>query len=192
MKFLLPFLIPAFVGCVSRPPESPPPAWGEAVSREVAALGSRTWVIVAESSFPVISRRGTRTVVIDGETPEVVEYIVNLLEQSENVRPRFSTARELLFLVNDLSPGVDQFRERLKVALHGHTLNQMDHRALTLLAQNNADKYAVLVLKTRTALPYSNVYIELDSGFWDLESETRLRLDMSGGTQQPQGNEKID
>jgi len=130
--------------------------------------------------------------VIDGETPEVLEYIVNLLEQSENVRPKFNTARELLFLVNDLSPGVDQFRERLKVALHGHTVNQMDHRALTLLAQSDADKYAVLVLKTKTALPYSNVYIELDSGFWDLESEARLRLDMSGGTQQPQGNEKIE
>lgn len=192
MKFLLPFLIPAFVGCGSRPPENPPPAWGAAVSREVAALGSRNWVIVAESSFPVISRRGTRTVVIDGETPEVVEYIVNLLEQSENVRPRFTTARELPFLVNDLSPGVDQFRERLNVALHGHAVNQMDHRALTLLAQSDADKYAVLVLKTKTALPYSNVYIELDSGFWDRESEARLRLDMSGGAQQPQGNEKIE
>ena len=192
MKFLLPFLIPALVGCGSRPPESLPPAWGGAVSREVAALGSRNWVIVAESSFPVISRRGTRTVVIDGEIPEVVEYIVNLLEQSENVRPRFNTARELPFLVNDLSPGVDQFRARLKVALHGHTVNQMDHRALTLLAQSDADKYAVLVLKTKTALPYSNVYIELDSGFWDFESEARLRLEMSEGTQQPRGNEKIE
>ena len=180
MKFLIPILCLAVVGCGSSPPENPPPAWGGVVSREVAALGSRNWVIVAESSFPVISRRGTRTVMIDGEIPEVVEYIVNILEQSENVRPRFSTARELPFLVNDLSPGVDQFRERLKVALHGHSVQQMDHRALTLLAQSDADKYAVLVLKTKTALPYSNVFIELDSGFWDRESEARLRMDMSG------------
>jgi len=192
MKFLLLFLILALVGCGSRPPEDPPPAWGGAVSREVAALGSRNWIIVAESSFPVVSRRGTRTIVVDGEIPEVVEYIVNVLEQSENVRPRFNTARELPFLVNDLSPGVDQFRERLKVALHGHAVNQMDHRALALLAQSDADKFAVLILKTRTALPYSNVFIELDSGFWDRESEARLRQDMSGGAQQPEGNEKIE
>ncbi|MDA7888872.1 hypothetical protein N9A86_05775, partial [Akkermansiaceae bacterium] len=88
--------------------------------------------------------------------------------------------------------GVDQFRERLKVALHGHSVQQMDHRALTLLAQSDADKYAVLVLKTKTALPYSNVFIELDSGFWDRESEARLRMDMSATGQQSQSNEKIE
>ena len=192
MKSLVPFLFLAIAGCGSSPPDEPPPPWGAMVSREVVALGSRNWVIVAESSFPVISRRGTRTVMVDGEIPEVVEYIVNLLEQSENVRPRFSVARELPFLVNDVSPGIDQYRERLNTALHGHPVNQMDNRALTLLAQSDADKYAVLVFKTKTALPYSNVFIELDSGFWDREAEAKLRSDMSSAEQHGPVYEKVD
>jgi len=35
--------------------------------------------------------------------------------------------------------------------------------------------YRVLVLKTRSALPYTSVFMELGSGYWDAESESALR-----------------
>ena len=54
----------------------------------------------------------------------------------------------------------------------------MDNRALILLAHSDASKYAILVLKSKTSLPYSSVFIELDSGYWDRESEDRLRQEM--------------
>ena len=92
--------------------------------------------------------------------------------------PSFSTARELSFVSNDRAPGIDYLREQLNEALHGHKVRQMDNRSLTLLAQSDALKYAILVLKSKTALPYSSVFIELDSGYWDRESEDRLRQEM--------------
>jgi hypothetical protein len=33
----------------------------------------------------------------------------------------------------------------------------------------------VLVIRTPTALPYSSVFLELQPGYWDVASETRLR-----------------
>ena len=165
-------------GCASRQ-VAQPPAWGEGVSREVSALGVSNWIIVAESSFPVMSRRGVRTMVVDAEIPELVDYIVNDLEKSAHVIPRFNTARELPFVENDNAPGIDEFRRLLKEALHGNQVREMDHRSLTLLAHSDVAKYAVLVLKTRSALPYSNVFIELDSGFWDRDSEDKLRSEIS-------------
>ena len=57
-------------------------------------------------------------------------------------------------------------------------IGEMDNRSLTLLAHSDASKYAVLVLKSKTALPYSSVFIELDSGYWDRDSEDRLRQEM--------------
>lgn len=164
--------------CSSSPPEEPPP-WGASVSREVKALGASNWIIVAESSFPVISRRGVRTMVVDAEIPELVDFIVNDLESTSNVTARFSMARELPYVSNDTAPGADEFRKLLNEALHGHPVQQMDHRSLTLLAHSDVSKYAVLVLKTRTTLPYSNVFIELDSGYWDRASEDQLRKDMN-------------
>ncbi len=167
-------------GCGLSTPSSPPPPWAEEVTREVGALGIQNWIIIAESSFPVASRRGVRTVVVDADVPELVDFVINELEKSETVNPSFNLARELPFVKNDNAPGIDEFRRQLKEALHGHQVREMDHRSLTLLAHSESAKYAVLVLKTRTALPYSNVFIELDSGYWDRESEDALRREIAG------------
>ncbi len=179
------------VGCSSSTQKAPPP-WAGVVSREVNALGIQNWIIISESSFPVVSNRGVRTVVVDTEIPELVDYVVNEFEKSETVIPSFSTARELPFVKNDRAPGIDEFRKLLKEALHGHEVRQMDHRSLTMLAQSDATKYAVLVLKTKTTLPYSSVFIELDSGYWDRESEDNLRKDMRSGQDKTQNNETIN
>lgn len=169
-----------FSGCASSTPKTPePPGWGAGVSREIRALGVSNWIIVAESSFPIISRRGVRTMVVEAEIPEVVDYIVNDLESVSNVTASFNTARELPFVENDNAPGIDEFRRLLSEALHGNTVREMDNRSLNLLAQSDASKFAILVFKTKTNLPYSNVYIELDSGFWDRSSEDKLRGDIS-------------
>ncbi len=175
---------------MSRVPRGTPPPWGEVVSREVNALGIQNWIIVAESSFPVVSRRGVRTLVVDAEIPQVVDYVVNELEKSETVKPSFSMARELPFVKNDRAPGIDEFRDLLRASLHGHEVREMEHRSLSLLAHSDSASYAVLVLKTKSALPYSNVFIELDSGYWDRESEDHLRRDMTSAQLRSKSNEK--
>jgi hypothetical protein len=151
------------------------PAWGPVVSREIDTLGSQNWIIIADASFPVVSRRGVRTVLVEAEIPELVDFVVNDLERSENVKPTFNTARELPFLSNDWAPGIDQFRKQLKSALHGHQVREMDYRSLSLVAQSESSNFVVLVLKSRTSLPYSSVFVELDSGYWDRDLEKGLR-----------------
>jgi hypothetical protein len=39
-------------------------------------------------------------------------------------------------------------------------------------------QHPALVRKIKTALPYSSIFIELDSGFWDQRSEQKLRSKM--------------
>ena len=174
--WFLPLLL--LVGGCGSAPDRTAPVWAGTVEREVDALGIQNWIIVAESSFPVVTRGGVRTLVVDGEIPQIVDFIVNHLEKSETVTPAFNTARELSFVSNDRAPGIDSLREQLNKSLHGHQVRQMDNRALILLAHRDASKYAILVLKSKTSLPYSSVFIELDSGYWDRESEDRLRQEM--------------
>ena len=44
-----------------------------------------------------------------------------------------------------------------------------------IIIGGTANKFTVLVFKTTTALPYSGIFIELDSAYWDRESERDLR-----------------
>lgn len=151
------------------------PKWESRVDAEVRALGYRNWIVVGDAAFPVHSRRGVKTLVIDDEIPEVLSGVLNTLERVQNVTPRLHVSRELRHVPNDRAPGMDEYRRFLESETRGYPIREMEHRSLSLLLEDSSKSFAVLVLKTKTALPYSSVFIELDSGYWDSESEQLLR-----------------
>ena len=160
-------------GCASKSEPSP---WGAVLDSELRAMGYRNWIVVGDSAFPIHSRRGVRTLVIDGEIPEVLEGVLQSLENAQRVEPRIYAARELRHVPNDKAPGIEAHRKQLEKALHGHPAREMDYRAMSTILEDSSKSFAVLVLKTKTALPYSSVFIELDSAYWDGESEREMRL----------------
>lgn len=162
-------------GCASRPNPSP---WGVVLDSELRAMGYRNWIVVSDSAFPVHSRRGVRTLLIDGEIPEVLEGVLQSLENAQKVAPRIYAARELRHVPQDKAPGIEAYRRHLERALHGHPVREMDHRALSMILEDSSKSFAVLVLKTKTSLPYSSIFIELDSAYWDGESEREMRRKM--------------
>jgi D-ribose pyranose/furanose isomerase RbsD len=149
--------------------------WQAAVDNQVAQLGYRNWIVIAESSFPAQNRSGMRQISAPVEVPEAVDYVLQALERTESVRQQVYLARELRSVENDYAPGIDTMRESLRESLHGHEATELDQQSLmTLLADANRS-YDVLVIRTQTALPYSSVFMELKPGYWDPDSESRLR-----------------
>lgn len=149
--------------------------WKASVNHQVAQLGYRNWIVVAEASFPAHSRAGVRQVTANAEVPEVVDYVLNALEQTQHVRPRIYLTRELRAVENDFAPGIDELREKINTSLHGHEATELDQQSLLTLLESANQSFDVLVIRTPTALPYSSVFLELQPGYWDAESEQRLR-----------------
>jgi D-ribose pyranose/furanose isomerase RbsD len=166
----------ALLGCGGYvEPES---RWAATLGPELQAMGYRNWVVVADAAFPIHSKRGVRTLVVDGEIPEVLHGVVESIESVQNVSPRIYLSRELRHVKNERAPGIDEFKVQLEEALHGYPVREMDYRSLSLMLEDSTSKFSVLVLKTRTALPYSAVFIEMDSAYWDMDSERELRQRM--------------
>jgi L-fucose mutarotase/ribose pyranase (RbsD/FucU family) len=159
-------------GCVAMKQEN---AWKGAVDRQAAQLGYRNWIVIAEASFPAHSRPGVRQITAPVEVPQAVDYVLQALERTENVRPQVYVTRELRSVENDFAPGIDRLREQLKEALHGHETTQLDQQSLLTLLEDANRSFDVLVVRTQTALPYSSVFLELKPGYWDASSEMRLR-----------------
>lgn len=159
-------------GCASFGPQSP---WQVAVDNQAAQLGYRNWIVIAEASFPAHSRPGVRQVAAPVEIPEAVDYVLHALEQTENVRPRVYLTRELRSVENDFAPGIDEMRRRIKDSLHGHEATELDQNSLLTLLEDANRSFDVLVIRTQSALPYSSVFMELQPGYWDESSESRLR-----------------
>lgn len=149
--------------------------WKGSVNQQVNQLGYRNWIVISEASFPAHSRPGTRQVISDAEVPEVVDYVLNALEQTQHVRPQIYLTREMRSVENDFAPGIDTMRERIRESLHGHEPTELDQQSLITLLESANQSYDVLVIRTPTALPYTSVFLELQPGYWDAESEDRLR-----------------
>ena len=152
--------------------------WKTAVEVQTAQLGYRNWIVIAEASFPAHSRPGTRQINAYEPIPVVLDEVLKTLEKTEHVRPRIYSTRELRSVENDFAPGVDEYRKVLDAALHGHEVTEMEQDSLLTLVQDAQKSFDVLVIRTTTALPYSSVFLELQPGYWDGESEQRLRADM--------------
>jgi len=149
--------------------------WRAAVDNQAAQLGYRNWIVIAEASFPAHSRIGVRKVTAPVEVPEALDYVLQALERTENVRPQIYLTRELRSVENDFAPGIDELRKRLQASLHGHEPAELDQQSLLTLLEDANRSFDVLVIRTQTALPYSSVFLELKPGYWDADSESRLR-----------------
>ncbi len=156
-----------------------PADWKSSVSRQVNQLGYRNWIVIAEASFPAHNRPGFRQVNTDAEIPEVVDYVLNAIEQNQHVRPRVYLTRELRAVENDFAPGIDELRSQINESLHGHEPTELDQQSLVTLLESANQNFEVLVIRTPTALPYTSVFMELQPGYWDAESEERLRQRIS-------------
>ena len=160
------------LGCADLRQES---EWKAAINRQVGQLGYRNWIVIAEASFPAHSRPGVRQVSASVEIPEALDYVLGTLEQTETVRPQIYVPRELRSVENDFAPGIDEFRKQLSGSLHGHETTELDQQSLLTLLEDANRSFDVLIIRTPTALPYSSVFLELRPGYWDVDSETRLR-----------------
>lgn len=150
-------------------------SWQAAVDRQAAQLGYRNWIVIAEASYPAQNRPGLRQVVADVDIPEALDYVLHALERTENLRPRVYLTRELRSIENDFAPGIDEMRKRINGALHGHEAAQLEQQSLMTLLEDTARSFDVLVIRTRSAMPYASVFLELQPGYWDEASESRLR-----------------
>ncbi len=153
--------------------------WRGSVNNQVSQLGYRNWIVIAEASFPAHSRPGIRQVNASAEIPEVLDYVLNALESTQNVRPRIYLTREVRAVENDFAPGIDHFRGQIQASLHGHETTELDQQSLLTLMESANQSFDVLVIRTPSALPYSSVFLELQPGYWDAESEDRLRQRIS-------------
>lgn len=177
-SFMLPvcFLGLFLGGCQdSKPAER---EWKDQLYKNLAVVGARNWIVIAESSFPAYTGPGIRTMLSDKTSDEVLLDVLDMLEKEAHVVPRIMVSAELRNVTEDYAPGIRRYRHNIDKMLPGRQHFELMSRTINSLIEDAAKQFNVLVIKTKTSLPYSNIYIELDSGYWNSESETFLRNKM--------------
>ncbi len=152
--------------------------WEQILKERLDAFGHRNWLVVADSAYPSQSKAGIETIVADEEQIAVLEKVRTILNASQHVTPIVYTDEELTFVEEKYAPGVTAYREKLASLLHGYQANVLPHDTIISKLDQVAETFRVLLIKSNMRIPYTSVFFQLECGYWNAESEKRLRAAM--------------
>jgi len=174
MSFLRLFLPLAMAGLQLHAQTS----WQEKVAHALPLLGHRDWIVVADPAYPLKNSTGFEVFATGLSQTDLLTVVLNALGGARNVRPVFFTDTELAYVSEQDANGISAYRAQLATLLKGGEASSLPQDQLEAKVDEAARTFHVLVLKSTTPLPYSAVFIDLDTGYWSPDAENRLRAAM--------------
>jgi hypothetical protein len=154
------------------------PAWHQTLADRVQLYGHRNWIVIADSAYPAQSRDGIETIATGAGQIDVLRQVLSTLESLKHLRPVAYTDAELPHVSEEDAPGITAYRKDLAELLAQQPVRVLPHEEIIAKLDEAGATFKVLILKTDLTLPYTSVFLELDCGYWNAESEKRLRAAM--------------
>ena len=155
--------------------------WVHTIEERMPLFGHRNWLVVADAAYPAQSRPGIETILSGESQQATMETVLSHLRTCRHVRPIVYVDRELEYVDEKDAPGVGGYRRWLQTTLEGLTVNYAPHEEIIAKLDRAAQMFSILIIKSTMAIPYTSVFIELDCGYWDADSEARLRAVIQRG-----------
>jgi len=153
--------------------------WKKQFEEVLPLLGHRNWILVVDKAYPMQSADGIQTIYTNEKLLPVLKRVLKSIEKEKHTKPIIYTDKELLFMRDDLSKGVDSFKSNLTQMLSKQDIQCIPHDEVFAKLDAASKLFNVVVLKTDCIMPYTSVFIELDCGYWSAEKEQTLRARIS-------------
>ncbi|MCS7223704.1 MAG: hypothetical protein NZ959_03945 [Armatimonadetes bacterium] len=149
--------------------------WFKELEDRLPTLGHRNWLAIVDMAFPDLVAPGIVKIWTNADLLRVLSDCLRLIQRFPHIKPILWLDRELDFVREEEAPGISQYRENLKVTLEKLPVKQENHEDIIKRLDEAGRTFTVVLLKTRTCLPYSSVFVELECGYWDKTRESHLR-----------------
>ena len=159
--------------------------WVHTIEERMPLFGYRNWLVVADAAYPAQSRPGIETVLSGESKQATLETVLAHLRACRHIRPIIHVDRELEFVDVKNAAGVDGYRQWLQTTLEGLTVNFAPHEEIIAKLDRAAQMFSILIIKSTMVIPYTSVFIELECGYWNADSEARLRAVIQRGESKP-------
>lgn len=153
--------------------------WQKIVTERLPEYGHRNWIVIADSAYPLQSKAGIETIVVDADQLTVVRGVMNILAHAKHVTPIVYLDKELSYLNDKDAPGVEAYRQQLTALFAGRLVQPMLHEQIISQLDEVSQTFRVLILKTNMTIPYTTVFLRLDCAYWGPDAEKRLRERMA-------------
>jgi len=154
-------------------------AWQTKLLEELPLLGRGNWIVVVDAAYPWQVAPGMEMVETNADAPDVINTVLKAISAFPHVQPIFYSDAELPFVSETDAPGISAYRATLQNMLTGKPAQSLPQTQILAQMEEAGQAYHVLVLKTRLTLPYTALFMQLQSGYWNDVAEQRLRAAMS-------------
>ena len=152
--------------------------WKTELENTLKLFGHRNWIVIADGAYPEQSNPAIKTITIDANQLEAVEYVSQLIEKAGHVDANTFIDKEMAFVSEKDAPGIETYREELNKVLEGKSVKTLLHEDIIRQLDESAKLFNVLVIKTDLAIPYTSVFFQLECGYWNANAENNLRKAM--------------
>jgi D-ribose pyranose/furanose isomerase RbsD len=153
------------------------PDWQSKLNSALPSFGHRNWIIVADAAYPKQSAPGIETFATGKGQVEVIKYVLNEIDKAQHIYPIVSMDAELKFVHEEVSKGVNAYRNELQTLLQDKEVSNLPHEEIIAKLDEAGKMFNILILKTNMTIPYTSVFLELACGYWDSENEAKLRME---------------
>ena len=150
--------------------------WKQTLSESLPLLGHRNWIVVVDSAYPLQTSPGIQTIDTGSHQLAVVDAVLSALAKTKHVRPTVYIDKELAFVPEEDAKGISAYRTALASRFAtGNSATPLPHEEIIAKLDEAGKTFHVLVLKTTMVLPYTSVFFQLECGYWNADSEKKLR-----------------
>lgn len=153
--------------------------WKTEVENTIKLFGHRNWIVVADGAYPKQSNLAIKTITVDANQLEVVQFVNEVINKSTHVQANIFVDKEMAFVAEKDAKGIDKYRTELNKILDKKNLKTQLHEDIIKELDNSAKLFDVLIIKTNLTIPYTSVFFQLDCGYWNAEAENNLRTNLN-------------
>jgi L-fucose mutarotase/ribose pyranase (RbsD/FucU family) len=167
---------------VQQKPETTPTAadnWKTEVEKTIQLFGHRNWIVVADGAYPKQSNPAIKTIAVDANQLEVVQFVHEAIEKTAHVQANIFVDKEMAFVAEKDAKGIENYRLELNKILNTKNLNTKLHEEIIVDLDKSGELFDVLIIKTKLAIPYTSVFFRLECGYWNAEAEQNLRTNLN-------------
>ena len=153
--------------------------WKTEVENTIKLFGHRNWIVVADGAYPKQSNPAIKTITVDANQLEVVQFVNEVIKKSTHVQANIFVDKEMAFVPEKDAKGIEKYRTDLHKILDKNNLKTQLHEDIIKELDNSAKLFDVLIIKTNLSIPYTSVFFQLECGYWNAEAENNLRTNLN-------------
>ena len=162
-----------FTGCAQTPSGAGSVSWQERLEEMLPLLGHRNWIVITDMAYPLQSGEGIVTLYADEPYTDVLAKTVGMVKKAPHVFAHLYRDKELEFISEDMVPGVDALKKKIKDICGPDAVSVM-HEDLIKRLDEAGKLYTVVIIKTPLTVPYTTAFFELDCGYWGPDKQAVL------------------